>query len=363
MSDSQDSKRSLLIRFPDKADLFCYDLPTRPRKDIGKVLVTGATGYIGGRLIPALLEKGCQVRCMVRDEQKIKDKAWYKSVDVVCADVFAVNSLQKALAGIDVAYYLIHSMSTGKDFYKQDLSAAQNFADAAGKAEVKQLIYLGGLGHPESDLSAHLRSRQETGAVLHRSSVPVTEFRAAIIVGSGSLSFEMIRYLTERVPVMICPSWVYTKVQPIAVDDVIRYLILAVANEASFNKIIEIGGSDVITYREMMLGYARARGLKRFMIPVPVLTPRLSSYWVHLVTPLEGTIAKPLIDGLKNEVVVTNDLVRQLFPGMRHQLSGRGKGNNKWLETVKNSVSLSAISLFVFSFHQPLSSVCLKGLS
>jgi len=281
------------------------------------ILVTGATGYIGGRLIPALIEKGFQVRCLVRDGRKISDRSWFRKVEIICGDVFETASMTKALEGIDVAYYLIHSMSAGKDFHQQDLKAAGNFSDAAEKAGVKQMIYLGALGNPDSDLSDHLRSRQETGDKLRSSAVPVTEFRAAVIVGAGSLSFEMIRYLTERVPVMICPSWVYTRTQPIAVDDVIAYLLSAAGKKTCFNRIIEIGGDEVITYREMMLGYARERGLKRLMIPVPVLTPRLSSYWVHLVTPVASVIARPLIEGLKNEVIVRNNLAQQLFPGIK----------------------------------------------
>ena len=278
------------------------------------ILVTGATGYIGGRLIPKLIERDYHVRCMVRDEERISGRDWYSDVEVVCADVFNEKSLEKALQGIDAAYYLIHSMTGGKDFHQQDLIAAQNFARAAEKAAVKQVIYLGGLGDPESDLSMHLRSRQDTGNALRNYRTPVTEFRAAVIVGSGSSSFEMIRYLTERVPIMICPSWVYTRIQPIAVSDVISYMIAALENKESLGKIIDIGGCDVITYKEMMLGYAKVRGLKRMMIPVPVLTPRLSSYWVHIVTPIPGSIAQPLIEGLRNEVIVQNDLAKTLFP-------------------------------------------------
>lgn len=281
------------------------------------ILVTGASGYIGSRLIPTLIEKGYKIRCLVRDERKIRERSWFRKVEIFRGDVFETASLTKALEGVEVAYYLIHSMSAGKDFHQQDLKAAGNFSDAAEKAGVKQMIYLGALGNPDSDLSDHLRSRQETGDKLRSSKVPVTEFRAAVIVGSGGLSFEIIRYLTERVPIMICPSWVYTRTQPIAVDDVIKYLATAAADQACFNQIIEIGGAEAITYREMMLGYARERGLRRLMIPVPVLTPRLSSYWVHLVTPVASVIARPLIEGLRNEVIVRNDRARQLFPGIK----------------------------------------------
>jgi uncharacterized protein YbjT (DUF2867 family) len=281
------------------------------------ILVTGATGYIGGRLIPILVDAGYHVRCMVRDERRIRDQSWYKYVDMVKADVFDANSLNKAMHGIDSAYYLIHSMAGGKDFHQQDLVAAKNFGQSAKKYGVKQLIYLGGLGNAASDLSIHLRSRQDTGKMLRKSGVPLTEFRAAVIVGSGSLSFEMIRYLTERVPVMICPSWIYNKTQPIAVSDVISYLIASLENKECLDQIIEIGGDDVVTYKEMMTIYARMRGLKRWMIPIPVLTPRLSSYWVHLVTPIPSTIAQPLIDGLKNEVIVQKNDAQHILPQIK----------------------------------------------
>jgi uncharacterized protein YbjT (DUF2867 family) len=312
------------------------------------ILVTGATGYIGGRLIPTLIEKGYRVRCMVRDEKKIYSRDWYPAVEVVCADVFDIPSLEKAMLGIDAAYYLIHSMSAGKNFHEQDLLAAKNFGRSAKKAGVNQLVYLGGLGNPASNLSQHLRSRQATGDVLRQSNVAVTEFRAAVIVGSGSLSFEMIRYLTERVPVMICPSWVYTKTQPLAISDVISYLVSALETRECLDKIIEIGGSDVITYRQMMFGYAKSRGLRRLMIPVPVLTPRLSSYWVHLVTPIPSSIAQPLIDGLKNEVIVTNNHAQKIFPSIRprsYEDAVRlalarlqdGKIENSWSDAVSNT--------------------------
>ena len=187
-------------------------------------------------------------------------------------------------------------------------------AHAAAAAGVERIVYLGGLGDPATDLSHHLRSRQETGAALREAGVPVTEFRAAVVVGSGSISFEMIRSLTERLPAMVCPKWVYTKVQPIAVDDLLRYLVEALDEPRSAGQVIEIGGADVQTYGGMMLGYAEVRGLRRWLIPVPVLTPRLSSYWVHLVTPIPSTIARPLIEGLGSETVVRTSTARELFP-------------------------------------------------
>ena len=278
------------------------------------VLVTGVTGYIGGRLVPELIEAGYRVRVLVRDRNRLQGRTWLDQVDVVEGDVLDPASLLTVMSGVSAAYYLIHSMSDSTDFDQRDLQAARNFGSAARLGGVERIIYLGGLGDSQADLSKHLRSRQQTGQALNESGVPVTEFRAAIVVGSGSISFEMIRYLTERVPVMICPRWVFTQVQPIAISDVLDYLVAALATPDSAGRIVEIGGSDVLTYGDMMMGYAQARGLRRWLVSVPVLTPRLSSYWVHLVTPIPGSIARPLIDGLRNEVVVREAVARDLFP-------------------------------------------------
>lgn len=278
------------------------------------VLVTGVTGYIGGRLVPQLIEAGYRIRVLVRDRHRLQGRAWLSQVEVVEGDVLDPASLQAAMSGVALAYYLVHSMSGSTDFDRRDLQAARNFGDAAYTNGLERIIYLGGLGDPQSDLSKHLRSRQQTGQALTESGVPVTEFRAAIVVGSGSISFEMIRYLTERLPVMICPRWVFTRVQPIAIRDVLTYLVAALETPESAGRIIEIGGSEVLTYGDMMWGYARVRGLQRWLLSVPVLTPRLSSYWVHLVTPIPASIARPLIDGLRNEVVVRDSIGRDLFP-------------------------------------------------
>jgi uncharacterized protein YbjT (DUF2867 family) len=281
------------------------------------VLVTGVTGYIGGRLVPQLIEAGYRVRVLVRDRNRLQGRTWLEQVEVVEGDVLDPSSLPGLMSGVTAAYYLIHSMSGSVDFDQRDLNAARNFGEAARKNGVERIIYLGGLGDPQTDLSKHLRSRQQTGQALNDSGVPVTEFRAAIVVGSGSVSFEMIRYLTERVPIMICPRWVFTRVQPIAIDDVLDYLVAALVKPESASKIIEIGGSDVLSYGDMMLGYAQARGLRRWLLSVPVLTPRLSSYWVHLVTPIPASIARPLIDGLRNEVIVRDTVAHDLFPEVK----------------------------------------------
>ena len=282
-----------------------------------RVLVTGATGYVGGRLVSRLLERGLAVRCMVRDAGRLQGRDWAEQVEIVQGDVLDAASVATALCGIEVAYYLVHSLGAGRDFHDRDVRAAQAFGEAAAAAGVARIIYLGALGDDSAPLSEHLRSRQHTGVALRAGGVPVTELRAAVIVGSGSLSFEMIRYLTERLPVMICPSWVYTRIQPIAIRDVMRYLVAALDTPASSGATVEIGGSDVLTYGEMMTRYASLRGLTRWLVPVPVLTPRLSSYWVHLVTPIPSAIAEPLIEGLRNEVVVRDSVpVRTLFPGI-----------------------------------------------
>jgi len=278
------------------------------------VLVTGVTGYIGGRLVPRLLEAGAVVRCLARDASRLQGKSWLPNVELAVGDVLRPESLTNAMRGVAVAYYLVHSLGAGSNFSERDLTAARHFGAAAKSAGVQRIIYLGGLGDPQKALSAHLRSRHETGDALRESGVPVTEFRAGVIVGSGSLSFEMIRYLTERVPVMICPRWVYTRIQPIAIRNVLDYLIEALRVPESTGRTIEIGGADVITYGEMLTFYAEVRGLRRWLVPVPVLTPKLSSYWVHLVTPIPGTIARPLIAGLRNEIIVRDDVARRLFP-------------------------------------------------
>lgn len=281
-----------------------------------RCLVTGVTGYIGGRLVPQLLREGYRVRVLSRDTDRLQGRPWINDVEVVEADVLQPKTLPAALQDIDIAYYLIHSMS-GKgssEFHNRDIQAARNFGKTASEQNVDRIIYLGGLGDPDDQLSEHLASRQKTGAILRESEVSVTEFRAAIVVGSGSKSFEMVRYLTERVPMMICPSWVYSKVQPIAIRNVLQYLVSTIKKSETRNEIIEIGGSSVITYADMMKIYAEVHGLKRILIPVPVLSPTLSSHWVHWMTPIPASLARPLIEGLKNDVIVKSDKAQKLFP-------------------------------------------------
>jgi len=278
-----------------------------------KVLVTGASGYIGGRLVPRLLAGGHRVRCMARDPARLAGRPW-PGAEVVAGDALDPASLDRALAGMEAAYYLIHSLAAGeRGFEERDRDAARRFGEAAVRAGVKQVLYLGGLGESRAELSRHLRSRQETGEALRATGAPVTEFRAAVIVGSGSLSFEMIRYLTERVPVMVTPRWVRTSCQPIAVRDVLAYLVAALGRPEALGRLFEIGGPEVLTYGDMMLGYARTRGLRRWLVPVPVLTPRLSSYWVDLVTPIPKAYARTLVEGLRSEVVVHDDSASRLF--------------------------------------------------
>ncbi|MFI6848924.1 SDR family oxidoreductase [Kitasatospora sp. NBC_00085] len=276
--------------------------PTPPR-----CLVTGATGYIGGRLVPELLAAGHPVRCLVRDPGRLRDQPWRAQVETVTGDVTRPDTLPAALDGVDVAYYLVHSLGTGPGFEQTDREAARAFGEAAAAAGVARIVYLGGLipgGVPEQQLSPHLRSRAEVGRTLRHSGVPTAELRAAVIIGSGSASFEMLRYLTERLPVMVTPSWVGTRIQPIAVRDVLRYLVGAAGLPSGVNRTFDLGGPDVLTYRGMMRRYARVAGLRRrVIVPVPVLTPGLSSHWVGLVTPVPNAIARPLVESLRHEVV------------------------------------------------------------
>jgi len=267
-----------------------------------RILVVGASGYIGGRLVPLLAARGHELVLMSRAARSLE--ARFPQATVVTADLLAPETLSSVLERIDVAYYLAHSMASGeRAFVDRDREAARNFALAAKQAGVARIVYLGGLGDDSTQLSRHLASRHETGAELAAHGVPVTEFRAAVVIGSGSASFEILRHLTERLPIMITPRWVATRCQPIGIADVLEYLVRAL-DHPEVTGIVEIGGPDILSYGDMMRAYARVRGLRRLMIPVPVLTPRLSSYWVSLISPVPAGIARPLIEGLRNEVIV-----------------------------------------------------------
>ncbi|MFJ7265066.1 SDR family oxidoreductase [Streptomyces sp. NPDC099050] len=270
-------------------------------------LVTGATGYIGGRLVPELLDAGHRVRCLARTPEKLRDHPWAGDAEIVRGDVTDRSSLAAAMDGIDVAYYLVHSLGTGSRFEERDREAARAFADEARAAGVGRIVYLGGLTPvdvPPRNLSPHLRSRAEVGEIFLAGAVPATVLRAAVVIGSGSASFEMLRYLTERLPVMVTPSWVGTRCQPIAVRDVLRYLVGSAGMPPEVNRAFDIGGPDVLTYEEMMRRYAVvARLPARLILRVPMLTPRLSSHWIGLVTPVPRALARPLAESLRHEVV------------------------------------------------------------
>lgn len=278
------------------------------------VLLTGATGYIGGRLIDALQEQPLQLRCLARNSEKVRPKLQGQS-KVVTGDVLDRKSLDLALTGVDTAYYLIHGLSGSSDFEAVDRTAALNFAAAAKAAGVRRIIYLGGLGDDsDPSLSPHLRSRHEVGEILRNSGVETIEFRASIIIGAGSLSFELVKSLTNRLPVMICPRWLTTPTQPIAVDDVIAYLLAARELPHHGSQIFEVGGSDVVTYGDIIREYARQRQFARVLISVPLLTPYLSSLWLALITPTDFAAGRHLIEGLKNPTVVRSRRALSEFP-------------------------------------------------
>lgn len=275
-----------------------------------QVLVTGAAGFIGRRLVAELLRRGHRVRCLVRRHADLPDGA-----EQVHGDLLEPATLNAALAGIDTAYYLVHSMGAGGgDFAQRDRTAAGNFTSAAAAAGLRRVIYLGGLGETGDNLSHHLASRLEVGRILQTGRFSTTFLRAAVIIGAGGASYEMVRALVERLPLMITPRWVNTRSQPVAVADVIGYLAGCLENEATAGGTFDIGGPEILTYREMMERFAAIEGKRLLIVPVPVLTPRLSSYWVGLVTPVKAAIAIALIEGLKNEVICRDNRIRELVP-------------------------------------------------
>ena len=281
------------------------------------VLVTGATGYVGGRLVPKLLEAGYRVRCLVRDPSRLQGRAWFNKVEVVKGDALILDELTNALMDVSVAYYLIHGKQGGKLNAERDLQVARNFSQAAEDAGIDRIIYFGELVDPTANLSPYLRSRHETGYVLRYGKVPVTELRAGMIVGSGSALFEMIRYLTEREPLLVCPAWFFSQAQPIAIRDVLSYLVDALKTPESTGRVIEIGGPSRLTYADMLLGYAKERHLKRWLIPMPFSAPLLSAYWVHMVTPIHWRIVAPLIEGLRSKLIVRDDTAKKIFPQIK----------------------------------------------
>jgi len=280
----------------------------------GPVLVTGASGYVGGQLVAALLDRGIAVRAMSRDPERLSPLR-QQGVEIVAADVLDRTSLRAAMAGVRAAYYLVHSMGdsgSGHTFADVDRYAAQNFASEGH--DLEQIVYLGGLGRPDDVLSPHLRSRLEVGETLLAGRAPTTVLRAGIVIGHGSASFTMLLCLAKRLPVMVCPRWVQTKTQPIAIADTVAYLVAALGNPRAADTSFEIGGPDVLTYREMMERTAAVLGKRPIIVNVPVLTPRLSAYWVDLVTPIPASIAHALIEGLRNEAIVQDDAARQVMP-------------------------------------------------
>lgn len=282
------------------------------------ILVAGATGYIGARLIPRLLQSGYRVRALARTPAKLRNRSWaaHPNLEIAKADLLDRESLSAACEGCRAVYYLVHSMDpTSSDFARTDRIAARNMVVCAEQAGLERIIYLGGLGEQNAGLSEHLRSRAEVATILTDGRVPVTIFRAAMIIGSGSASFEILRYLVERLPIMITPRWVHTPCQPIGVRNVLHYLVECLECAETIGESFDIGQQDVLTYKQLMVLFAEEAGLKkRLIIPVPVLTPRLSSYWIHLVTPVPAVLARPLAEGLSNRVVCNDQRIHELIP-------------------------------------------------
>lgn len=309
------------------------------------ILIAGATGYVGGELLKRLLVAGYSVRCLARRPEALRAKA-LPGLEVVEGDVLNSESVRAAMAGVSSAFYLVHSMGSTQSFEEQDRKGAQNFASAARDAGVHRIIYLGGLGRSSDQLSQHLRSRQEVGQILRSAGIPVIEFRASVVIGSGSLSFEMIRALVERLPVMIAPRWVSVEAQPIAIADLLAYLLAAIRHPMNTSEIYEIGGSDRVSYGGLMREYARQRGLKRLVISVPFLTPRLSSLWLGLVTPLYVRVGRKLIDSIRHSTVVEDTKALAAFSirpcGFREAISAAINADTKYLKTDSRTIHVNA---------------------
>ncbi len=318
---------------------------------MSRVLVTGATGYVGGRLVPRLLEEGNTVRCLVRTPGKLSQAPWLPNVEVVQGSI--EGDLTEAMHDVDVAVYLVHGIGDGADWVAKETRDAENFRSACEAAGVKRIIYLGGMGDDDDALSVHLTSRHSVGKTLAAGAIPVTELRAAVVIGSGSASFEMLRYLVEVLPVMVTPKWVRTKSQPIAISDVLNYLVKVINAPSPIPGIFEIGGKDIISYAEMMDIYAEEAGLKkRRLIPVPFLTPRLSSHWVGIVTPVPASLAKPLVDSLVNEVIVhgttTADTLGEPQRGIREAIQlALGRTTSKQVPTSFSDADLRPFKAYI----------------
>jgi uncharacterized protein YbjT (DUF2867 family) len=286
----------------------------------GRILLTGATGFVGGRLVQTLTAQGTRVRCLVRSPERLRKRRFPdEEVEVTAGDLLKPETLEQTFEGIEAAYYLVHSMGgrtigENRIFAERDRTAARNFIRAAERAGLRRIIYLGGLGETGDRLSKHLASRQEVAQILSSGEIRTTELRAPNIMGAGGAPFEMLRYLVERLPVMVCPRWIETRCQPIDIRDMIAYLLGCLRVPATAGHSFDVGGPDILTYRDMMEIYARVRGLKRLIITVPVLTPRLSTYWINMVTPVPSGVVYPLVEGLKNEVICRENRIRELIP-------------------------------------------------
>ncbi len=309
------------------------------------ILIAGATGYVGGELLKTLLAAGYSVRCLARRPEALRANG-LSGFEVAAGDVLDAPAVQAAMTGVDTAYYLVHSMGSTESFEQQDRVAALNFANAAHQAGVRRILYLGGLGHGTDQLSAHLRSRQEVGELLASTGVSVIEFRASVVIGSGSLSFEMIRALVERLPVMIAPRWVSVAAQPIAIADLLAYLVAALDLPPGESGIYEIGGSDQVSYGGLMREYARQRGLRRLVISVPFLTPRLSSLWLGLVTPLYVRVGRKLIDSIRHATVVEDNRALRVFNivpcGYREAMAAAIRASSRHLKTDSRTLHVEA---------------------
>jgi uncharacterized protein YbjT (DUF2867 family) len=313
------------------------------------VLVTGVTGYIGGRLAPRLIEAGYRVRVLARDPSRLSGRPWVSSVEIAAGDALKPGALEEAMRGVKAAFFLLHSQRGGADFLERNLRAASQFGQAARAAGLEQIIFLGGLGEASNDRSGLVASQRRTAEVLRQSGVPLTEFRSSPVIGSGSVQFEIIRYITERSPLFFCPKWLFTAIQPIAIRDLLTFLILAVGTPECRGRVVDIGGPDITTVLMMMMTYAKVRKLRRLTIPLPWLIPRISSYWVHVMTPIPIDLARTRIEGLRRPALVENPDAEEIFgpmPRMNYEtvlrraleLMERGEVETTWADSLASSL-------------------------